>query len=86
VAFGLVLATLIAATRHASDPGLAASAEPPESILPAGLLRVGKTLVFGIEGSDVEAKVVGLPRGGWLKVQVREGDKAVVVWINLRRV
>ena len=51
------------------------SAAPP--------LEVGKTYGFGVSGSDVTGKVLAEPRGNWLQVEVREGDKVHPVWINL---
>jgi hypothetical protein len=49
-------------------------------------IEVGKTYGFGVSGSDLAARVLEEPRGDWLKVEVRDGAKVQVVWLNLLQV
>jgi len=63
-----------------------AESEDQKHFIPENLLVVDKTVVLGIDGNDVEAKVLEKARGSWIKAEVQDRGKAVVVWVNLRRV
>jgi hypothetical protein len=54
------------------------SATPP--------IEVGKLYGFGVNGTDLTGIVVAEPRGNWLKIEIKDNDKAQTVWINLLQV
>jgi hypothetical protein len=82
-AVGLValVPLLVAASR-----ALYAPAPPRAPSLFTPPVEVGKTYGFGVSGADLIGKVLEEPRGDWLKVEFREGDKVERVWLNLQQV
>jgi hypothetical protein len=62
------------------------AAADQEHFLPKDLLITGKSIVLGIDGNDVDAKVLEQPRGSWLKVETQVRGKTTTAWINLGRV
>ena len=87
--FGLVLVlSLMAAVAVA----VARERNRPADDFPA----VGETYVFVVDSADVAAEVLERPRGGWVKVRIREKARACgaacgnqplgEAWINLQRV
>jgi hypothetical protein len=70
---------LVAASRglHGTDPA-PAKLRPP--------VEVGETYGFGVSGADLIGKVLDEPCGDWLKVEIRDGDKPRVVWLNIHQV
>jgi hypothetical protein len=74
---------LVAASRSTSPP---APPQAASTFTPPINLEVGKTYGFGVNGSDLTAKVLAEPRGNWLKVEVESGGKRQAVWLNLLQV
>jgi hypothetical protein len=72
----------------APPPARPAGAEPRPA--PAGLdLEVGKTYRLTLAragGGELVGKVLSGPADGWLRVEVRRGDRRIASWVNLRAV
>jgi hypothetical protein len=65
-------------------------AVPQPSSSAKHFLEIGKSYTFVMtngKSNDLEkCKVAELPRDGWVKVKVKEGNTSIPVWINLSQV